>query len=675
MGKQLKLNFLSLERERNEKMTEFRSMIDEERALAVKLGLEAVDVDEDTIPSQEDISRVENNLRRLVKVKDEREIQVFTMKEKIITLMDKLGMDMNATTLSLVLDGDDRLDSLKPDDLRSVQHTMDELTKSVEEREVEVNELRKDINNMYTRLNVQPADHCPLATGRVCGLEDLIKEDYIHQLREEKLKLDQIKRVNMRIIIDNAKSELSTLWEECMVGEDEQAVFLNSLDEDDDSALIAIEAEIRRLQEYHNQYKDIFQKLSAYVDLSFLAEDLKERMQDPNRLFRNRGKTLMKEEQDRKKVQTFPKRKDELLALAESRGNLIIYDEMISEYVENLYQNYLELFQPAGSTGKYKQSSSLSSTRIGRGSSTPMLSNKTASPRSIKAGGKYDKSPARMVGSRTLQTPQSLQYSVRGNKTASPKSTKKIGKSYKSPALKVGAKSLRRPQTSHRSVRDVTTNNSSPRARPSKRMTRSNTLLLTSQIDACRTIQIPDMIIDDAIVNERAFSQNVPCNSTVCMNTTTNRRDDTTTDPDNTVVLSGIMNQLVAVRDAAVQQDRTLQQQKETFGRKRGTDARAGVGTCKQFGQDFAKAQRKLRRSNSCSDIALFSKKQGGQRNRLASGSNSKENLPSIREYSGQDRPPMVRSKTNLSATGFKNGKSGTGKLSRTGSSSKILLR
>ena len=108
-------------------------MIDEERALATKLGLQAVDVDEDTIPFQEDISRVENNLRRLAKVKDEREIQVFTMKEKIITLMDKLGMDMNATTLSLVLDGDDRLDSLKPDDLRSVQHTMDELTKSVEE--------------------------------------------------------------------------------------------------------------------------------------------------------------------------------------------------------------------------------------------------------------------------------------------------------------------------------------------------------------------------------------------------------------------------------------------------------------------------------------------------------------------------------------------------------------
>ena len=208
-----------------------------------------------------------------------------------------------------------------------------------------------------------------------------------------------------------------------MVGEDEQKVFLNSLDDDADSALIAIEGEISRLQEYFKLNKDIFHKLSAFVDLSFLDEDLKERMQDPNRLFKNKGKTLVKEEQDRKKVNTFPKRRDELLELAERRGNLIIYDEMMSAFVENQFQNYLEMFPPAGSNVKNKQSSSLSSTRFGRGCSTQRLSNKTASPRSMKVGGKFDESPVLKAGSNALQIPQSLQISTGAHKRASLRST------------------------------------------------------------------------------------------------------------------------------------------------------------------------------------------------------------------------------------------------------------
>merc|ERR1711909_67685 len=101
-------------------------MIEEERTLAAKLGLDAVRIDEDTIPDKEDIKKVEDNLRSLSRSKEERETRMFTMKEHIEGLMEKLGMDMNATMLSLALDGEEELDSLKLTDLRSIQHTVDE---------------------------------------------------------------------------------------------------------------------------------------------------------------------------------------------------------------------------------------------------------------------------------------------------------------------------------------------------------------------------------------------------------------------------------------------------------------------------------------------------------------------------------------------------------------------
>ena len=84
-------------------------MIDEERALATKLGLDAVYIDEDSIPEKEDMARVEENRRKMALVKEERESQMYTMKENIVTLLDCLGMDRKAT----VLDGEDIFDSLK----------------------------------------------------------------------------------------------------------------------------------------------------------------------------------------------------------------------------------------------------------------------------------------------------------------------------------------------------------------------------------------------------------------------------------------------------------------------------------------------------------------------------------------------------------------------------------
>merc|ERR1719206_1153627 len=234
---------------------------------------------------------------------------------------------------------------------------------------------------------------------------------------------------------------------------------------------------------------------------------------------------MVKEEEDRKKVNTIPNRKAELLALAEHKGNLLIYDEMMSTYVEDVGRIYEELFPSVSNRVKSKQSSSLSSTKSGKSFTTPMLGNKTASPRSTKKLGKSYKSPVPRASNRTLRTSNAIQNSRRGNRMT----------------------------------------DASPIARPSKRMIRANTTLGTSKdsVDKRKANQNP---FHDGTINESAFSDNVPYNSTVCMNTTTTMRTmlpviTMATDNDNTVVLSGLIDQLVAARDAAVLQDITLRQQ------------------------------------------------------------------------------------------------------------------
>ena len=71
-------------------------------------------IDEDTMPEKEAVAQVEDSLKKMIRVKEERETHMFTMKEKIVLLLDTMGMDLNATTLSSVLDGDDNFAEVPP---------------------------------------------------------------------------------------------------------------------------------------------------------------------------------------------------------------------------------------------------------------------------------------------------------------------------------------------------------------------------------------------------------------------------------------------------------------------------------------------------------------------------------------------------------------------------------
>merc|ERR1719369_1295342 len=117
-------------------------------------------------------------------------------------------------------------------------------------------------------------------------------------------------------------------------------------------------------------------------------------------------------------VNAIPKRKEELLTLVEQKGNIMIYDKMMSVLVEEHALRVLEMFPPPVSVSrvKNKQSNLLSSYTNGKGFDIHQAINKTASPQSTKKLGKSYKSPVPGAGgSRTLRTT-----------TAIPRSTKKL---------------------------------------------------------------------------------------------------------------------------------------------------------------------------------------------------------------------------------------------------------
>merc|ERR1719369_288742 len=201
-------------------------------------------------------------------------------------------------------------------------------------------------------------------------------------------------------------------------------------------------------------------------------------------------------------VNAIPKRKEELLTLVEQKGNIMIYDKMMSVLVEEHALRVLEMFPPPVSVSrvKNKPSNPLSSNTNGKSFDIHQASYKTASPQSTKKLGKSYKSPVPGAGgSRTLRTATSISRStkklgksykspvhssmgsrtVQTTKTASPTSTKKLGKSsYKSPTPRTGnstSRTLRTPKSMIDSVRSYKMTNSSPVSKPVMRMNQPNT--------------------------------------------------------------------------------------------------------------------------------------------------------------------------------------------------------
>ena len=160
----------------------------------------------------------------------------------------------------------------------------------------------------------------------------------------------------------------------------------------------------------------------------------------------------------------------------------------------------------------------------------------------------------------------------------------------------------------------------------------------------------PAIHVNDGTVNESMFIDNVPYNSTVCSYDETTfgsaGAPNITTDMENTVVLSGLIDKLVAARDAAVMQDSTLGQNyavpsgralpsRSVLGMRQPAQPSSAASSKiprQATGRQLAsKNARKLRRSNSCSEIVLTNRRQGETRRRIGSSAEERENMPSIR--------------------------------------------
>lgn len=227
--------------------------------------------------------------------------------EEIVRLYSDLGIPQAQTDSNIVKyyrDSPEQL-GLHQSDLDRLRSKHEKLMDEKRNREKRIKELRAAVEGLWDRLSIEDAERRAfLANTRGCGLRT------INELEEELARLNELKRQNLHLFVEDARLRLQDLWDALFFSEEEMLEFTPAFsDVYSDALLSAHEAEIERLQALQEQRAPILAVIEKHRSLIRDREALASSANDASRLMARGAKgerrdptRLLREEKMRKRI-------------------------------------------------------------------------------------------------------------------------------------------------------------------------------------------------------------------------------------------------------------------------------------------------------------------------------------------------------------------------------------
>ncbi|KAH6641971.1 microtubule associated protein-domain-containing protein [Boeremia exigua] len=342
-----------------------------------------------TIPPSFDISasytaKLDAEFTRVYEEYTKRRSQVQVLCQEIIQLWAELGTPQAQTDSAIVENHRDAPEQLglHAEDLGVLKTRKERLIEEKHGRERRIAQLRATIEELWERLSVDPSEQKHfLASNRGCGLRT------VNEFEDELSRLNELKRQNLHIFVEEARLKLQELWDALYFSEEEMLDFTPAFSEVcSDALLSAHEAEISRLESLKEQRLPILSKIDRHRELIKERSDLQQSSQDASRLMgrgqkgekRDPGKLLREEKMRKRIAKELPKVEAELRATLEAYEDewgrpFLVHGE---RYLDELYA----ASQPRPRS-KTPSSASTSSTNMPSKQGTLTKSNSFARPR------------------------------------------------------------------------------------------------------------------------------------------------------------------------------------------------------------------------------------------------------------------------------------------------------
>nr|POF14318.1 anaphase spindle elongation protein 1 [Quercus suber] len=225
----------------------------------------------------------------------------------IISLWSELGTPQAQVDSQIVHHAHESPEQLglHSDDLKRLSARREKLVTEKQQRERRLRELRSSIEGLWDRLSVEDSIRKQfLAANRGCGIRT------INEFEDELSRLNELKRQNLHLFVEDARFKLQALWDGLYFSEEEMMDFTPAFsDVYSDALLSAHEHEIERLEALKEQRAPILAAVDKHRSLIQDRQDLEKSSQDASRLMGKGGKgekrdpgKLLREEKQRKRI-------------------------------------------------------------------------------------------------------------------------------------------------------------------------------------------------------------------------------------------------------------------------------------------------------------------------------------------------------------------------------------
>ncbi|KAI9683144.1 MAG: hypothetical protein M1829_005935 [Trizodia sp. TS-e1964] len=253
------------------------------------------------------VNALDNEFTRVYEEYTRRVLVVKATAEEIIKLWAELGTPQVQTDGMIVKNYRDSPEQLglHEEDLSRLKAKRDKLVEEKRGRERRLKELKVTVEGLWDRLGVEEAERKRfLAGNRGYGLRA------INEFEDELGRLNELKRQNLHLFVEDARYKLQELWDGLYFSEEEMLEFTPAFsDVYSDALLSAHEAEISRLEALQEERAPTLRLIDKHRSLIRDRDDLAASSQDASRLMSKGQKgekrdptRLLREEKMRKRI-------------------------------------------------------------------------------------------------------------------------------------------------------------------------------------------------------------------------------------------------------------------------------------------------------------------------------------------------------------------------------------
>ena len=249
---------------------------------------------------------------------------VKALAEEVVKLWAELGTPQAQTDSAIVRNYRDSPEQLglHENDLGRLRNRKEKLMEEKRGRERRLKELKAAVEGLWDRLGIEGQERRKfLAGNRGCGMRA------INEFEDELARLDELKRQNLHLFVEDARYKIQELWDQLYFSEEEMLEFTPAFsDVCSDALLSAHEAEISRLEALKEQRAPTLQLIEKHNTLIKERDELAASSQDASRLMARGTKgekrdptRLLREEKMRKRIaKDLPKIEADLKKILES---------------------------------------------------------------------------------------------------------------------------------------------------------------------------------------------------------------------------------------------------------------------------------------------------------------------------------------------------------------------